>query len=108
KSMADADKRRVGVEIGRALEHAHMRGLVHAAVKPTNVVIAADQTPVLVDFSLVRGAPPTEFAPPEHPSTMDPRADQYSLAALVSWLFIGHVPAQTETKIGRASCRGRG
>jgi serine/threonine protein kinase len=98
-SLHLGDKLQVGIEIGRALEHAHRRGLVHGAVKPTNVVFLSRERPVLVDFALVPGAPSTDFEPPPQPApaTTDPRTDQYSLAALVSWLLLGRVASAAET-----------
>jgi hypothetical protein len=97
-SLALADKLRVGLEIGRALEHAHARGLVHGAVKPSNVMFQTPERPVLVDFALLLDQEPSDFTPQRGAaSTTDARTDQYSLAALVSWLLLGQVATATQT-----------
>jgi serine/threonine protein kinase len=92
-----ADKLRVGVDVGRALEYAHRHGLVHASVKPENVLFSESQRVALVDFTL-GPLKLSEFTPPElrSSSRFDALSDQYSLAALVAWLLLGHLPAAGE------------
>jgi tetratricopeptide (TPR) repeat protein len=100
---------RIGASLAEALEYAHSRGLVHLDVKPSNVLIAADGEPMLLDLHLARAplaagdAPPAwlggtpEYMPPELasaveavrrgariPSVVDVRADIYSLGRLLS------------------------
>jgi tetratricopeptide (TPR) repeat protein len=45
----------VGACLADALQYAHDRGLLHLDLKPSNVLIAADGTPMLLDFHLAHG-----------------------------------------------------
>jgi serine/threonine protein kinase len=98
-SLGLPEKLRLGVAIGQALEHAHERGLVHGAVKPANIVFQSRERPVLVDFALIPSSQSTDFDAPKQPEsvTADPRSDQYSLAALVSWMLLGRVATPQQT-----------
>jgi serine/threonine protein kinase len=108
----------MGACLADALHYAHERGLVHLDLKPSNVLVAADGQPMLLDFHLAR-APLEADAPapnalggtigymaPEHqaalsavvscravPRAVDARADVYGLGMLLYCALGGAVPA---------------
>lgn len=104
----------LGACLADALQYAHDRGLVHLDVKPSNVLLAGDGQPMLLDFHLARGPIATgEPAPdgvggtpghlsPEQQALMaavkrggvataavDGRSDIYSLGLLLRETLVG-------------------
>jgi serine/threonine protein kinase/Flp pilus assembly protein TadD len=120
----------VGACLAEALHYAHERGLVHLDIKPSNVLLAADGTPMLLDFHLARAplaAGPAApewlggtagYMPPEQraalaavrargrvPAAVDGRADLFALGVLLYELLGGQRPAQPETAPPLWRCR---
>ena len=54
----------LGACLADALQYAQERGLVHLDLKPSNVLLAADGQPMLLDFHLARGALPAGATAP--------------------------------------------
>lgn len=109
KRYAERDAIEVAIEVARALEHAHNRGLIHRDVKPKNLMITKQGTVKLADMGLARGITDVEAAEAEKgkafgtpyyispeqirgETNIGPQADIYSLGATLYHMVTGNVP----------------
>jgi serine/threonine protein kinase len=107
----------LGARLADALQYAHERGLLHLDLKPSNVLLAADGQPMLLDFHLARGPVPAgspapawlggtpAYLAPEQRSAMeavrqgsrvtqavDRRSDVYALGLVLYEALAGRLP----------------
>jgi serine/threonine protein kinase len=100
-------------QLARAMDYAHQRGVLHCALKPSNVLLSADGVPKITSFGLssLREQPEAEQRPalrrlPSYmaPELMDGRGDEvgpatdvYALGAILYKLLTGGPPFLGET-----------
>ncbi|BBO35656.1 serine/threonine-protein kinase [Lacipirellula parvula] len=107
----------VGWRLALALAHAHDQGVVHGDVKPSNVLLSWDGTPLLMDFNLsgslshsveAKGGT-LPYMPPEQlqavglefgDAAYDQRSDLFSLGILLYEALSGRLPFPLSTAPG--------
>jgi serine/threonine-protein kinase len=97
---------RIGIEITKALKHAHDRGIVHRDLKPANLLIDEQDHVKLTDFGIAKlygGTQITadggvlgtaDYMSPEQAEGKQPtsRCDLYSLGSVLYALLVGRPP----------------
>jgi tetratricopeptide (TPR) repeat protein/tRNA A-37 threonylcarbamoyl transferase component Bud32 len=99
------------IEVCEAVEHAHVRGVMHCDIKPANVLVDGDGRPRILDFgvaraldveSAVRQAGVVGTIPYMSPEQLrgegdlDTRSDVYALGAVLYEVIAGHRPRDLE------------
>lgn len=110
----------LGVEVCRALDYAHKRGLVHHDLRPSSIMFGEDRKARLSDLGLVsviseRAWSDTKgismerarYAAPEQASEdpFDEKADVYALALILVEAVTGQVPFLVDSVVGTLSAR---
>ncbi len=101
--------RRITIEICHALQYAHEEGVIHRDIKPSNILLDKKGRVKIADFGLAKltgtasvmpalttvvMGTPHYMAPEqvERPSTVDHRADLYSLGVIIYEMLTGELP----------------
>lgn len=109
---ADAQIIAIAEQLRTILTEIHERGVIHADLKPSNVILGDDGNITLVDFGFAvrrddqtrswpvpRGGTPAFLAPELRDSVttvIDPRIDVYGFGAVVNWLLAGSQAAELD------------
>lgn len=103
------------IQIAKALEHAHSRGIIHRDIKPHNIMLLKDGSVKVADFGIARIASAqntltrealgsVHYISPEQAKggRVDNRADLYSLGVVMYQMLTGRTPYDGETPVAVA------
>jgi serine/threonine protein kinase len=94
----------------------HAQGLIHRDIKPQNIVVRANGSPVLIDFGSARAVGQEQtslttlispgYSPPEQysndPAAQGPWTDIYAMAGVIYRMISGQAPPDAMSRIGGA------
>ena len=105
----------IGMQIAKALEHAHSRGIVHRDIKPHNVMVLKNGSVKVTDFGIARVMSKTytltkealgsvHYISPEQAKGgwVDNRSDLYSLSVVMYEMMTGRPPYDGESPVAVA------
>ena len=104
-----------GIQISKALEHAHSRGIVHRDIKPHNVMVLKNGSVKVADFGIARvmsqgntltkeALGSVHYISPEQAKggRVDDRSDIYSLGTVMYEMMTGRPPYDGESPVAVA------
>ena len=104
-----------GIQIAKALEHAHSRGIVHRDIKPHNVMVLKNGSVKVMDFGIARvmnksntltkeALGSVHYISPEQAKGgfTDNRSDLYSLSVVMYEMMTGRPPYDGESAVAVA------
>ena len=104
-----------GMQIAKALEHAHSRGIVHRDIKPHNIMVLKNGSVKVTDFGIARimsksntltkeALGSVHYISPEQAKggRVDARSDLYSLGVVMYEMMTGRPPYDGESPVAVA------
>ena len=104
-----------GIQIAKALEHAHSRGVVHRDIKPHNIMVLKNGSVKVADFGIARlmskgntltkeALGSVHYISPEQAKggRVDNRSDLYSLGVVMYEMMAGRPPYDGESPVAVA------
>ncbi|MCR5467546.1 MAG: Stk1 family PASTA domain-containing Ser/Thr kinase [Lachnospiraceae bacterium] len=104
----------IAIQVGRGIEAAHAKNIIHRDIKPQNILISTDGKAKVTDFGIARAVSnntisadvmgSVHYASPEQARNgfVDGKSDIYSLGIVMYEMVTGRVPFDGETTVAVA------
>ncbi len=104
----------IAIQVGRGIEAAHNKGIVHRDIKPQNIIISTEGKVKVTDFGIARASTSNtihadvmgsvHYASPEQARNgfVDYKSDIYSLGIVMYEMVTGRVPFDGDTAVAVA------
>lgn len=104
----------IAIQVGRGIETAHVKGIIHRDIKPQNIIISTEGKVKVTDFGIARAASSNtissdvmgsvHYSSPEQARNgfVDGKSDIYSLGVVMYEMVTGRVPFDGDTTVAVA------